>query len=347
MPDPEQMLTQYLRETLHLTGTKVGCSEGGCGACTVMISKYDRIKKTIKHYSVVACLMPLCSVHGLSITTIEGIGSTRDKLHPVQERIAKSHGSQCGFCTPGIAMSMYALLRNNIEPDLKDIQKALQANLCRCTGYRPIIDGYKTFIKESPKACQMGDRCCKITGNKIEDKLFDVSQFIPYDPSQEPIFPPELKESNILDKDCIMFKGPRVTWYRPVNLKQLLEIKRIHPNARIVGGNTEIGLEIKLNYEANAILIYVDRIHELNTIEETGIGLKIGANICLSDWELVLKEQVNTKSEHETRLFKALLDGLHRFSGTQIRNVATAIGNIMTSSPISDLNPIFLVSDVR
>lgn len=102
-PDPECTLLTYLRQNLRLCGTKLGCAEGGCGACTVMISKYDRINGKVKHFAANACLTPVCAMHGLSVTTIEGIGSTRTKLHPVQERIAKAHGSQCGFCTPGMS----------------------------------------------------------------------------------------------------------------------------------------------------------------------------------------------------------------------------------------------------
>lgn len=144
-PDPETMLLSYLRKKLQLTGTKYGCGGGGCGACTVMVSKYDPQTKSINHSSVNACLLPVCQLHGAAVTTVEGIGSTKTKLHPVQERIAKAHGSQCGFCTPGMVMSMYTLLRNNPQPTLEDVTEGLAGNLCRCTGYRPIVDGYRTF----------------------------------------------------------------------------------------------------------------------------------------------------------------------------------------------------------
>ncbi|XP_065173832.1 xanthine dehydrogenase-like isoform X2 [Atheta coriaria] len=146
--NPEWTLLMYLRNKLSLCGTKLGCGEGGCGACTVMISKYDRNALKVKHYPVNACLAPVCSMHGLAVTTVEGIGSTITKLHPVQERIAKAHGSQCGFCTPGIVMSMYTLIRNHERPMMEDMNVAFQGNLCRCTGYRPIIEGYKTFTED-------------------------------------------------------------------------------------------------------------------------------------------------------------------------------------------------------
>ncbi|XP_029794416.1 xanthine dehydrogenase/oxidase-like [Suricata suricatta] len=124
--DPETTLLAYLRRKLGLSGTKLGCGEGGCGACTVMLSKYDRFQNKIVHFSANACLAPICSLHHVAVTTVEGIGSTKSRLHPVQERIAKSHGSQCGFCTPGIVMSMYTLLRNQPEPTMEEIEDAFQ-----------------------------------------------------------------------------------------------------------------------------------------------------------------------------------------------------------------------------
>ncbi|KIH58125.1 2Fe-2S iron-sulfur cluster-binding domain protein [Ancylostoma duodenale] len=125
--DPKTTLAVYLRDHLHLTGTKIGCNEGGCGACTVMISEINLTNNEIRHYSANACLMPICGVFGKAVTTVEGIGSVVSKrLHPVQERLAITHGSQCGFCTPGFVMAMYSLLRNNPKPTEADINEALQ-----------------------------------------------------------------------------------------------------------------------------------------------------------------------------------------------------------------------------
>uniref|UniRef100_A0A914WAB7 2Fe-2S ferredoxin-type domain-containing protein n=1 Tax=Plectus sambesii TaxID=2011161 RepID=A0A914WAB7_9BILA len=127
--DPRTTLASYLRNQMHLTGTKIGCNEGGCGACTVMISDQAPESGAIQHYSVNACLMPVCSVNGKAVTTVEGIGSlVRQRLHPIQERLAKAHGSQCGFCTPGFIMAMYALLRNYPQPTEEQIDVALQGN---------------------------------------------------------------------------------------------------------------------------------------------------------------------------------------------------------------------------
>ena len=135
---PEETLLTFLRRE-GLTGTKLGCGEGGCGACTVMVSQTDPVTLKVEHRSLNACLAPLCSLDSAHVLTVEGIAAVRKAdgtkgAHPVQERIAKFHGSQCGFCTPGIVMSLYTLLRNNPKPTLHDIEESFDGNLCRCTG---------------------------------------------------------------------------------------------------------------------------------------------------------------------------------------------------------------------
>ena len=359
--EPEWSLLYYLRNKLGLTGTKLGCAEGGCGACTVMISRYNRVKKQLIHFSINACLMPVCAVHGLAITTVEGIGSTRTKLHPIQERIAKAHGSQCGFCTPGMVMSMYALLRTMPKPKMEDLKIAFDGNLCRCTGYRPIIEGFKTFTEEwkqshllqengnlsnGEEICSMGENCCKKVFTSEETELFDSVKLRPYDPSQEPIFPPQLMISSKLDEEYLIFKGKNVTWYRPNHLKELLTLKKYYPDAKIVVGNTEVGVEMKYRNCRYSRLIQPTNVREMCEILENDDALQIGANVTLSEVEDLLKHQIKIKGESKTRIFSSILNMLHRFAGKQIRNVASMGGNVMTSSPISDFNPIFMAAGV-
>ncbi|XP_077292706.1 xanthine dehydrogenase-like isoform X2 [Arctopsyche grandis] len=360
-PDPEWTLLYYLRKKLDLCGTKLGCADGGCGACTVMVSIYDHTDKKPLHLAVNACLAPVCSMHGLAVTTVEGIGSTTTRLHPVQERIAKSHGSQCGFCTPGIVMSMYTLLRSMRKPSYSDLEVAFQGNLCRCTGYRPIIEGYKTFIEDwesnrtqnNSNACGMGEKCCKVTGSgcteKLDDKpgnTFNAKDFIPYDPSQEPIFPPELALTSKYNEERLVFKGANVTWYRPTSLNELLQLKNEHKNAKIVTGNTEVGVEVKFKNCLYPIIIMPAQVEELKEIQITDTGVTVGASVTLTDLENSMKNVIRCFPIHKTRIYKEIVDMLYWFAGKQIRNVASVGGNIMTGSPISDLNPIFMAAGV-
>lgn len=338
-----------MREKLRLCGTKLGCGEGGCGACTVMVSKIDRTNNSIYNFAVNACLMPVCAAHGLAITTVEGIGSTKSKIHPVQERIAKSHGSQCGFCTPGFVMSMYSLLRNSPQPSMKDLEIAFQGNLCRCTGYRPIIEGYRTFTKEYQ--CAMGEKCCKNQkkNNNIDenmsDVLFEKNEFMPYDPSQEPIFPPELKLSSQLDEASLIFQSHRVKWLRPTTLSEILDLKSLYPHAKIITGNTEVGIEMKIKNMHYPVLISPVLVYEMTEIYVTNTGIHVGASVTLNDLDEFLKRQLKELPRYQTQIFVAISEMLQWFAGQQIRNVASIGGNLMTSSPISDLNPILLAAN--
>ncbi len=313
-----------------------------------MVSKYDRESRTIKHMSVNACLAPVCSMHGLAVTTVEGIGSTRGKLHVVQERIAKAHGSQCGFCTPGIVMSMYTLLRNNPRPNMKDIDSCFQGNLCRCTGYRPIIDGFRPFTEEwlsngvngcqTETACNgaVNGKCCKVAnGNSSSDSDEDnMQQSQVYRPDQEPIFPPELQLSSTLDEQRLVFTSKSMTWYRPTCIEELLDIKTRNPHAKIVVGNTELGIETKFKNCQYPVMIATSSIKELNAISETNDGVKFGASVTLSRVEDACKQLRVKHDALRVQVFSAILDMLHWFAGKQIRNVAALGGNIMTGESL-------------
>lgn len=290
-------------------------------------------------------------MYGLAVTTVEGIGSTQGRLHPVQERIAKAHGSQCGFCTPGIVMSMYTLLRNKKKIDYNDLDVVLQGNLCRCTGYRPILEAYKTFTDgwlndcnfQTKVPCIMGKECCQNKQKNVNDnELFDISSFRPYDVTQEPIFPPELKLSfNYYTESYLFFKGESTSLIRPQNLHELLQIKSKYPFSKIVGGNTEIGVEIKFRNRLYPLLISPILIPEMSSCYITETGIRIGATISLTEFLTFLQNHVK-EFNIKGRIFKAMKEMLHWFAGNQIRNVATLAGNIITASPISDLNPILM-----
>uniref|UniRef100_UPI003AAE3139 xanthine dehydrogenase/oxidase n=1 Tax=Centroberyx gerrardi TaxID=166262 RepID=UPI003AAE3139 len=365
-PDPEMTLLTYLRRKLGLTGTKLGCAEGGCGACTVMLSRYQTHTQQLLHYSVNACLAPLCSLHLVAVTTVEGIGSVARKLHPVQERIAKAHGSQCGFCTPGIVMSMYALLRNNPTPKMADVEEAFQGNLCRCTGYRPILEGYKTFTVEGGCCGGRGGEngCCMTNGKTANGKLtngntadepineapplFDAAAFAPFDPTQEVIFPPELMSLSRGQRSrSLCFHSDRVVWMQPDSLDQFLLLKSKHPDARVVVGNTEVGIEVKFKNMLYPVILAPTFIPELQSVQHTEEGMVFGAACSLSQLGAELKRAVDALPPHRTEVFLAVLEQLRWFAGQQIRNVAAVGGNIMTASPISDLNPVFMAAGCK
>ncbi|XP_037704740.1 aldehyde oxidase-like [Choloepus didactylus] len=355
--DPEVMLLPYLRKKLRLTGTKYGCGGGGCGACTVMISQYNPITKKIRHYPANACLLPICSLYGAAVTTVEGIGSTHTRIHPVQERIAKCHGTQCGFCTPGMVMSIYALLRNHPEPSLDQLTDALGGNLCRCTGYRPIIDACKTFCKTTG-CCQSKENgiCCLDQGinglpgfeeeDKTSAKLFSEDEFLPLDPTQELIFPPELMVMAEKQPQRIrVFGGDRMKWISPVSLKELLEAKVKYPQAPLVMGNTSVGPEVKFKGVFHPVIISPDRIEELCVVNHTCNGLTIGAGLSLAQVKDILADVILKLPEEKTQTHRALLKHLGTLAGSQIRSMASLGGHIMSRHLDSDLNPLLAVGN--
>jgi xanthine dehydrogenase/oxidase len=356
--DPEVTLLEYLRG-IGLTGTKLGCAEGGCGACTVVVSQYNPTTKKIYHASVNACLAPLVSVDGKHVITIEGIGNVK-RPHPAQERIAKGNGSQCGFCTPGIVMSLYALLRNDSSPSEHDVEEAFDGNLCRCTGYRPILHAAQTFSVEKScvKSTVNGDGgccmengngpasggCCKGNGFKDDQpiKRFTPPGFIEYNPDTELIFPPPLTKHKFRP---LAFGNKRKRWYRPVTMQQLLEIKSVYPSAKIIGGSTETQIEIKFKAMQYAVSVFVGDIPELRQSSFKDDHLEIGGNVILTDLERIALHAIEHYGPVKGQVFAAIYKQLKYFAGRQIRNVGTPAGNLATASPISDLNPVFVAAN--
>lgn len=356
--DPRTTLATYLRENLRLKGTKVGCNEGGCGACTVMVSEVDPVVENIRHFSVNACLTPVCAVFGKAVTTVEALGSVVSKrLHPVQERLSLAHGSQCGFCTPGFVMAMYTLLRNNPKPTTADVDECLQGNLCRCTGYRPILEAFYSFTADSTgtvkarerqnDTCPMSEQCCKATGvdnpSSKAQKLSTFDACREYDPSQELIFPPELQTGKWHEKSFRM-DCDGMTWYQPSTLDALLVAKTAHENARIIAGNSEVGVEQKFTFTPLRMGISPWQVKELRKMELSEHAVHIGAAVSLSQTKEYLAQVVNKLPEPQTEVLRSVIAIVQRFAGKHVRNTASIAGNLATASPISDLNPIWMAA---
>ncbi|KAK0398793.1 hypothetical protein QR680_002757 [Steinernema hermaphroditum] len=401
--DPRTTLAVYLRDNLKLTGTKIGCNEGGCGACTVMISDIDPLTEKIRHYSANACLTPVCAVFGKAVTTVEGIGSTVSrKLHPVQQRLSEAHGSQCGFCTPGFVMAMYALLRNNPHPTQNEIDESMQGNLCRCTGYRPILEAFYSFAcdadgnvkvtEEENGVCALGENCCKAKTNGTNGcssngtngaahmqngtnghnghsngtngyakngtngteayrkelmKLSDMSKFPPYDPSQELIFPPELNV-NKWHKKSFSLESGGIVWYQPTTWSDLLRLKRRHPYARFISGNSELAIELKFRFIDLPIAINPKQVPEMREYKiDENKGIYLGTGLSLTEMKEILNRYIDKLPEWKTAVFRSICAMLHYFAGKHVRNMASVAGNIATASPISDLNPIWMASGAQ
>ncbi|NXD62564.1 AOXB oxidase, partial [Eolophus roseicapillus] len=339
---------------VRLSGTKYGCGVGGCGACTVMISTYDPVAKQIQHHPANSCLLPICSLHGAAVTTVEGVGSIKARIHPIQERLAKCHGSQCGFCTPGMVMSIYALLRNHARPSMEQIISALDGNLCRCTGYRPIIDTCTSFVGE-PTCCQLRGtgQCCldkeecvctSSTEGQIHSGLCNPEEFPSMDPTQEFIFPPELmRMAQEQQKTNLVFHGKRTTWISPPGLKELLELKAKYPKAPLVVGNTSEGLKKNNHGTYHPIILHPVRIPEMHVVSSTSNGLVIGAACCLAQLRDILMEAVPKLPQEKTKIYQALLQHLRTLAGEQIRSMASLGGHIVSRGSTWDLNPILSV----
>ncbi|XP_020244476.1 xanthine dehydrogenase-like isoform X2 [Asparagus officinalis] len=337
-----------------------------------MVSKYDQQQKrttsgnlnfnhSYRHYAINACLAPLYSVEGMHVITVEGVGSCRNGLHPIQESLAKAHGTQCGFCTPGFIMSMYSLLRSSKTPPTEDqIEESLAGNLCRCTGYRPIVDAFRVFAKSNDSSytnsfqesetisngtfiCPSSGKPCSCGGetiNNIRVKYNETDGSLYSE--KELIFPPELILRDDISLNLQGFSGIR--WYRPLSLQEVLNLKSQYPDAKLVVGNTEVGIEMRFKHAQYQVLISVTHVPELNKLCIKEDGLDIGASIRLTELANFVRKIILERKTHEISSCKAILEQLRWFAGNQIKNVASVGGNICTASPISDLNPLWMAS---
>ncbi|CAF1001889.1 unnamed protein product [Rotaria sp. Silwood1] len=333
--EPEWNLLWYLRNKLRLTGSKLGCGEGGCGACTVLISRcIDRNSDEIEHRTINACLAPICSIDGCHVVTVEGLGSTnKSNLHSTQIRLAELFASQCGFCTPGMVMSLYGTVtsKHNSLPTMEDIEEGFDGNLCRCTGYRPILDAAKTFAcdinkldyqkSSSPRVLTTFDKCFSY----VHQNTSSINQ-VP--------FPDKLR--NYIPQS-IHIKGTLFEWYRPISLDELIQLRHSYPGnqSKLIFGNTRVEFERKYNQMNYSRLISITHIRELQELKRTDDSLYIGAGVTF----VRLKSKL-TQWNNKDKFCQALLDQMKHFASTQIRNVASIGGNIISASPISDINPV-------
>ncbi len=299
--DPTMTVLQYLRERKLRTGTKEGCAEGDCGACTVVLA--ELVDGQIRSRSVNACILFMGTMDGKELRTIESLG-TPDAPHEIQTLVADKHGSQCGFCTPGIVMSLYALQLDDAPKTPDSIDAALAGNLCRCTGYGPIIDAAMAMGATEPET-------------KSDDTLAQLTS---------------LQHDDMVKLSATIY-GKEKQFFIPKTLEQLADLTAEHQDATLLAGGTDIGLWVTKHHKTLSKIIYLGKVEKLNTITQTENAIHIGAGAKYAD---AIAELGMYYPDMETVM--------RRIGGAQIRNLGTLGGNIANGSPIGDMPPLLIAA---
>jgi len=257
-PDSNQTVLNYIRDDLKKTGTKEGCAEGGCGACTIVCGELNKNKLIYK--AINACISFLPTLNGKHLILVEDLIGEGNKLHAVQDAMVKFHGSQCGFCTPGFTMSLFSMYKNYSTINNEVVDEVLSGNLCRCTGYRPIIDAAKSLNKKKDQ-----DKF-----KKNQSKIINL-----------------LKKIKNTDVE-ISNRGKK--YFAPKTINNLKKLIKKYPNAKILSGGTDLSLEVtKLRKELKTI-ISLNSIEKLNFIKKSKSNIEIGATTSLFDFQNFIKK---------------------------------------------------------
>ena len=255
-PDPNETILNYIRTKLKKTGTKEGCAEGGCGACTVVLGELK--KNNINYKAINSCIAFVPSLEGKQLILVEDLIS-KDELHPVQKAMVNYHGSQCGFCTPGFVMSLFAMYKSYSFYNENIIKDSIQGNLCRCTGYKPIIDAAKSLNKKNKSDHFSRDKKIIITLLK-----------------------------KIKQRSITIYSNNK-KYFAPKTVYELKKILKQHPNSKLLSGGTDVSLIVTKERKDLDSLIYINSIDELNYIKKNNNYIEVGATTPLINFESIIK----------------------------------------------------------
>lgn len=298
---------EWLHDHLHMHGTKCSCNEGDCGACTVVVAK--PFEGQIVYEAINSCLYPAVKLHGRHLITVEGLG-TPESLHPIQQALLDHHGTQCGYCTPGFVMSMFALFAMHAHPFRETMLAHLEGNLCRCTGYTSILEAAEeislNFSQESivPAWCR-----------EVEAQLFSFNTKATMLPKPEP--KPRLAQRYLV----------------PESLKELFDYIAVEHDAVFIAGGTDLMVQRNIARKSFPVLIDLTRIEDLHRLYLQADGLHVGAAVSYSD--LLASGIV----KHDYPVLHSLIKVI---ASQQIRNFGTLAGNIANASPVGDSLPLLL-----
>jgi xanthine dehydrogenase small subunit len=301
---PTTTVLEYLRNQAGRTGTKEGCAEGDCGACTVVLGELSGDGRRIDYRAVNSCIRFLPTIDGKELVTVESLQAPDGALHPVQRALVDCHGSQCGFCTPGFVMSLFALYLQTAAPAREEVLAALSGNLCRCTGYRPIIEaGLRLAEYPEPQRWSRADAQAASRAEQLR----------------------ALRRS--APDAALRFPG----FYAPRNLDELAAALAAAPDSLLLAGGTDVGLWATKQLRELPPIIYLGNVVELQQIRSGADGLWIGAAVTLTAaWSALLQQ------------YPALAEQARRFASPPICNSGTLCGNIANGSPIGDSMPALI-----
>ncbi|MFK7853775.1 MAG: xanthine dehydrogenase small subunit [Granulosicoccus sp.] len=302
----------WLRLHRNRTGTKEGCGSGDCGACTVVVASpnlSDNPESALSYESINSCITFVGALHAKQLLSVESLAEA-GKLHPVQQAMVEEHGSQCGFCTPGFVMSLYALYERDEDEAVlaKEVDRALGGNLCRCTGYRPIKQAASRAL--SMRSSQPLSEEQRVLRTHTAERLIELQARTPEPANADSGF------------------------YQPDRLEQLANLIKQYPHARLLAGGTDLALEVTQQMKTLPLLISMNGVPELQEVNKTSSDITLGAAVTLSRCVSILQDRI--PGSHEL---------LMRFGSDQVRNQATIGGNIGSASPIGDLPPLLIALD--